>query len=170
MADSKVETSRLKFIRSNKKSLCADLYKKLYDAISGTDAVDQFRLGTKTILLLSFCGSQRDMHRRYQDAMCIDKKFGKPDLFITFTFNPSWVEVTDALVQGRSAPDRPDLVTMVFKQKVDELINCILKKHIFGVISSFMLRVEIRKRRLHHIHLILILEDRRSLKYRNKEY
>jgi hypothetical protein len=50
------------------------------------------------ILPSSFQGSERAMGQLYQDAMARVRKFGKSDLFITFTYNPKWKEITDALL------------------------------------------------------------------------
>ena len=35
------------------------------------------------------------MHQNYQDAMAMISKYGKPDLFLTFTCNPKWAEITE---------------------------------------------------------------------------
>jgi hypothetical protein len=48
------------------------------------------------------------MGQLYQDAMARVRKFGKPDLFVTFTCNPKWKEITDALFPGQIAKDRPE--------------------------------------------------------------
>ncbi len=48
------------------------------------------RLGQNIILPSSFEGSPRNMHQRFQDAMIMVMKIGKPDLFITFTCSPQW--------------------------------------------------------------------------------
>ncbi|CAN0516246.1 unnamed protein product, partial [Scytosiphon promiscuus] len=37
------------------------------------------------------------MQQQYQDAMVVVRKFGKPGLFVTFTCNPGWPEITEAL-------------------------------------------------------------------------
>ncbi len=49
------------------------------------------------------------------DAMAIIGKFGPPDLFITFTCNPNWTEITENPMDGESPHDRPDLTARVFK-------------------------------------------------------
>ncbi|KAJ8871472.1 hypothetical protein PR048_027789 [Dryococelus australis] len=36
----------------------------------------------------------RYMHGRTQEAFCYVRKYGRPDLFITFTTNPKWNEIT----------------------------------------------------------------------------
>ena len=59
------------------------------------------------------------MQQAYQDAMTIVKKFGKPDLFITFTCNPNWIEITRNLLLNQNYSDRVDLVTRVFKLKLN---------------------------------------------------
>ena len=43
--------------------------------------------GRMVILPSSFPGSPRAMHQNYQDAMAMISKYGKPDLFLTFTQN-----------------------------------------------------------------------------------
>ena len=35
------------------------------------------------------------MHARFQDAMAIVRKLGKPDFFITITCTPQWPEIAD---------------------------------------------------------------------------
>ena len=64
--------------------------------------------------------------------MVIIKKYGKPDLFITFTCNPKWREITENLYPGQIANDRPDLVTQVFKLKLNNLLNDIYKQVVLG--------------------------------------
>ncbi len=63
------------------------------------------------------------MGQLYQDAMARVHKFGKPDLFITFTCNPKWKEITDTLLPGQIAKDRPELVTRIFNLKLDALLK-----------------------------------------------
>jgi hypothetical protein len=50
------------------------------------------------ILPSSFQGGEHAMGQLYKDAMARVRKFGKPDLFVTFTYNPKWKEVIDALL------------------------------------------------------------------------
>jgi hypothetical protein len=47
------------------------------------------------------------MGELYQDAMAGVRKFGKPDLVVTFTYNPKWKEIKDALLPKQTAKDRP---------------------------------------------------------------
>ena len=63
------------------------------------------------------------MVQNYQDAMAICRSYGPPDMFITFTYNPKWPEIADALtfVLGQRPNARPNIVSRVFKLKVDSL-------------------------------------------------
>lgn len=70
------------------------------------------------------------MQQLYLDAMSIVAKYGKPDIFLTFTCNPKWPEITENLYPGQYACDRPDLVSRVFKMKLDKLLKDI---HVSGV-------------------------------------
>ena len=47
------------------------------------------------------------MFELYQDAISLLRKYGKPDLLITFTCNPQWEEITSALLIDQKASDRP---------------------------------------------------------------
>lgn len=80
------------------------------------------KIGRRIILPSSFSGGPRQMYQLYQDAMAIVGHFGKPDLFVTFTCNPKWPEVTRELFSYQSAADRPDLTTRVFHIKLRELL------------------------------------------------
>ena len=44
--------------------------------------------GKMVVLPSSFQGSPRTLLQNYQDAMAIVAKYGKPELFVTFTCNP----------------------------------------------------------------------------------
>lgn len=94
----KTETERLNFIRFNQAKLRADDYVHLRDAIA-TDGHAE-NVGTVVILPSSYTGSPRHMHEYAQDAMTYVQNFGRPDLFITFTCNPKWVEISNNLFAG----------------------------------------------------------------------
>ena len=99
------------------------------------------------------------MFQIYQDALTIVRKFGKPDLFITFTCNPLWDEIRCNLLLNQKATDRPDLIVRVFRQKLRELLNDILKKHVFGKPIAHVYTIEFQKRGLPHAHMLVILAD-----------
>ena len=69
------------------------------------------------------------MIQNYQDGMALCRVFGAPDLFVTFTCNPKWDEIADALLMepGQTYADRPDLVTRVFKMKVNSYVKGVRK-------------------------------------------
>ena len=54
-------------------------------------------MGKLIILPSSFTCSRPYMQQRTQYAMVYVCKFGTPDLFITFTCNPKWIEITKEL-------------------------------------------------------------------------
>ena len=99
------------------------------------------------------------MQQNYQDAMAIVATHGKPDLFITMTCNPKWKEVTENLLPGQRASDRPDVVARVFHMKLSELLDDITKKHIFGVTVADLHVIEFQKRGLPHAHMLFILRS-----------
>jgi hypothetical protein len=118
------------------------------------------------ILPSSFQGGECAMGQLYQDAMARVRKFGKPDLFVTFTCNPKWKEITDALLSGQTAKDRRDLVTRVFNLKLDALVKDI-KDGVLGNVIVKIWVIEFQKRGLPHLHILLILDE--VLKLRTSE-
>ncbi|CAF3519708.1 unnamed protein product [Rotaria sp. Silwood1] len=129
------------------------------DHLANEAEIEGLRPGRVIILSSSFQGTPRAMQQNYQDAMAIVRKYGKPDLFITFTCNPTWREIKEQLFPGQTPSDRPDLITRVFKLKVNELIEDIFKKRILGrtIVNVFV--IEFQKRGLPHCHMLIILTN-----------
>lgn len=155
----KVEGSRIAYIRSHQRELRADSYKGLMDFLH-TDAQLRGAVGGIPIVLPStFIGSPRNMLQNYQDAMAVVSNFGKPDIFVTFTCNPKWTEITSQLKPYEKVEHRPDLVTRVFHLKYKAFMDDLLKKHVLGVVNAYVSVFEFQKRGLPHCHLLLILKD-----------
>ena len=104
---------------------------------------------------LTYVGSPRALKENFEDAMAIIKKYGKPDLFITFTCNPKWREITENLYAGQTASDRPDFVIQIFKIKLNNLLNDIFKHGVLGKIVTHVQVIEFQKCGLPHVHILL---------------
>jgi hypothetical protein len=69
--------------------------------------------------------------------MAISSQIGFPDIFITFTCNPNWPEIQRELAKDRlQSHDRPDIISRVFKMKLDALMKDITRKHILGKVLA----------------------------------
>jgi hypothetical protein len=90
----------------------------------------------------SFIGGPRDMRRQYMDAMALVRRFGKPDIFLNMTCNPNWNEIKRKLYPGQTPQDHPDLVVRVFREKLQELKDRLLKKDILGRVQAHVYVVE----------------------------
>jgi hypothetical protein len=153
-----VEQMRLNYLKFNQKKLRADLYSGLVDAMFAEDGIVNIaNLGQRIILPSSFTGGPRQMIKLYQDGMAIVRTIGKPDLFITITCNPNWPEITNALLPGQSAQDRPDLCARVFNMKLKVILKEILNEDIFGKVIGYLHTIEFQKRGLPHAHVLIIL-------------
>ncbi|XP_051154931.1 uncharacterized protein LOC127277677 [Leptopilina boulardi] len=150
----KVEKDKMNYLRSNQKQLRADTYESLLQHLEKTAENTSSRVGKVIVLPSTYAESPRNMLQNYQDAMTIVWKFGKPDLFITMTCNPKWREITENLLDGQTASDRPDLVARVFELKKEELLNIIVKEKLFGELQAYVYVVEYQKRGLPHVHLL----------------
>ncbi|GJV87178.1 DNA helicase PIF1, ATP-dependent [Tanacetum coccineum] len=128
-----VEEQRLNWTRNNQDTLRVELYHNLCDAVirGDTSAVG---LGKRIVLPRTFTGSPRYMMQNYQDAMAICRTYDNPDLFITFTSNLKWPKISKMLsyFPGQKSHNRPEIGTRVFKIKLTELLDDLMKKHVFG--------------------------------------
>ena len=99
------------------------------------------------------------MIQNYQDAMAIYRLYGNHDLFMTFTCNPKWPEITRALsmIPGQKSKDRPKIISRVFKIKLDNILSTIKSREIFGTVITDLYVVEFQKRGLPHCHFLFWL-------------
>nr|CAD1844330.1 unnamed protein product [Ananas comosus var. bracteatus] len=167
-----VEEERLDYIRRNQADLRSEIYKGIRDAVVAGD-VDGNVIGKKIILPSSFTAGPRYMIQNYQDAISICRHCGHPDLFITFTCNTQWREIQNALlfIPGQRPEDRPDIVSRVFKIKVDALMADIKNGTYFGMPAAgmfaknilketYLYTIEFQKRGLPHVHILVWLQGK----------
>lgn len=103
------------------------------------------------------------MAEAFQNAMAVVRELGKPSLFITFTANNNWPDITDFLEPFQDWHDRPDLVAKAFNRRLNELLEDLKsddpKRAIFGKVKVLVHVVEYQKRSLPHAHILIIMED-----------
>ncbi|GFT32792.1 hypothetical protein TNCV_2815021 [Trichonephila clavipes] len=114
----KVESERLRYIALNQKKLRAENYIHLQDAISADDNIRPNHIDKIVILPSTFVNSPRYLQEYTQDAFTYVRTYGRPDLFVTFTCNPSWQDVTQELMSGQKATNQHDIVARVFRLKL----------------------------------------------------
>lgn len=155
----RVESNRLNYIRHHQSQLRVEHYHGLQDFVLNRAQLESVTAGKIVVLPSTFEGSPRNMTQRYQDAMAIVQKYGKPDLFITMTCNPKWTDILSSLKDNEAPADRPDIVSRVFKCKLNELKKDLLKNNVFGKVIAFVYVIEFQKRGLPHCHILLILDE-----------
>ena len=121
-----VEEDKLDYIRKNQNNLRFEIYQGIQNVVTKGDTIAN-AIGKRIILLSSHTGSPKYMIQNYQDVVAICKHYGNPDLFITFTCNPKWPEITRALtmIPGQRPEDRPDIISRIFKMKLDDILATI---------------------------------------------
>lgn len=86
----------MNYFIQNQNKLRIECYQGLVDHVSRSalnnpqNLQNHARLGNIFVLPSTFIGNPRHMQQLYQDAMAIVRKHGRPDLFITMTYNPNW--------------------------------------------------------------------------------
>lgn len=153
----KIETERLNYIKFNQKKLRAEEYIHLKDHIESDSHCNANDIGKMVILPSSHIGSPRHMHEYTQDALTYVQNGGRPNLFITYTFNPKCEELESELYSGQRYADRHDLISRIFKLKLEKLIDVIKKGSVFGKVKYYLHSVEWQKRGLPHAHILVWL-------------
>ena len=150
------QNMRLNYQEQNQKALRADTYrnvKRVVDSRRLTLATrgdglfpddHNLRVGVK-ILSRSFVGSPRWYHMHFIYVMAICHVYHKPDYFITMTCNPKWEEIQKEQLNDQNPEDWPDITVAVFKQKVDALMNDLVKGSLFGKVAAHLSLVEFKK-------------------------
>ncbi|XP_057310670.1 uncharacterized protein LOC130648632 [Hydractinia symbiolongicarpus] len=133
----KVEGNNLNYIRANQTNLRVDSYEGLADHLNARAEERDLQPGRIVVLPSSFQGSPRAMAQNYQDAMA---------------------------VIGQRAHDRPDLVSRVFKLKLNELLKDVTERGVLGKTVSHVYVIEFQKRGLPHCHLLLHLDPNDKLR------
>ena len=102
-------------------------------------------LGKRIVLSATFTSGPRYMILNYQDAMEICRWAGNPDLFITFTANPKWLEIQSFLdeIPSQNPQDRPNIEKRVFKIKLDQLMKDIVQGQQFGRVIAGMMKIKL---------------------------
>ncbi|XP_027158647.1 uncharacterized protein LOC113760290 [Coffea eugenioides] len=158
----KLETSRLEFHKHRQQHLRTEVCKGLMDTMIGGET-SASNMGKRIILPASFIGGPRDMRRRYMDAMSLVQRYGKPDIFLTMTCNPSWPEIKKHLADEDEIQNRPDLVSRVFRAKIEQLKDDLFKKNLFGEVAAYTYVIEFQKRGLPYAHFLIILKQRSKM-------
>ncbi|XP_025679652.1 uncharacterized protein [Arachis hypogaea] len=150
---------RLMYIRFDQKNIRSHILQGVEEAMERGD-VDACSIGTRIVLPSSFTGGRRYMFNNCQDAMSICKQYGYPDLFITITCNPSWLEFQRYTERSHIAiSDRPDLACRLFELKIQSLMNDLKDRVFFGPVNAGMYTIEFQKRGLPHAHILVWLQN-----------
>jgi len=153
-----VDQSHLQWIEENQTQLHTALYWGLEDAVHHEEEdINSDNMGHRVVLPSSYIGGPRYMNQRFQDAMALARHYQGFDLFITFTCNPFWPEITNELLHSQSTSDRPDLSVHVFNMYKNSLIHDLTVQRILGDTQAYVYTIEFQKRGLPHMHLLLSL-------------
>ncbi|XP_022841901.1 uncharacterized protein LOC111365576 [Olea europaea var. sylvestris] len=151
----KIETARLDYFHNNQKVIRAELYERIVDSVQNGENTG-YKIGRSLVLPSDFVGSPRNMTKRYMDAMSIIQRYGKPDVFLTMTYNPNWLEIKCELKESDEIQNRPDLFVRIFRAKFEELKADLVKRKLLDPIAAYAYVIEFQKRGLPHTHFLLI--------------
>ncbi|KAL3076362.1 hypothetical protein niasHS_011781 [Heterodera schachtii] len=116
------------------------------------------KLGRIFLMPQTFAGSRQYYQGKYADLMTMVRHLGAPTWFVTFTGNPKWPEIEEALRVRQNYAHRPDIVCRIFMDKAAEFIKDVTERGVLGKVAGWCYSVEHQKRGMPHIHMLLILE------------
>jgi hypothetical protein len=125
----KVESMRLDWysLPKHQKIIQAELYCGIVDMLKAGET-RAFEVGRLVVLPRNFNGGERDVQARFLDAMTLVQRFRKLDYFVTMTCNPYWEEVGRELFPGQTPQDRPKLVARVYRSKLHNLHDRLIRR------------------------------------------
>ncbi|CAN6571616.1 unnamed protein product [Malus baccata var. baccata] len=67
--------------------------------------------------------------------------------------------IKSELLAGQTPQDRPDLLTRVFRAKLEQLKEDIIEKGVLGSVVAYAYVIEFQKRGLPHMHMLVVLNE-----------
>eukprot|EP00984_Skeletonema_dohrnii_P016913 scaffold7597_cov105-Skeletonema_dohrnii-CCMP3373.AAC.2 len=145
------ENERMGYVVREQPKLRGDTLSNVRQSLQNRNVKDS---GRQTVVPSSFTGSDRWYNKKYDNAMALVKTYGKPHLFITFTFDVNCKEMKEHLLPGQSPYDRPDMITRIFQIKLTAFLNDIIKDGVFTVTKAELCPIEWQKRGAPVSHLL----------------
>ncbi|KAM0874166.1 hypothetical protein ACQ4PT_037639 [Festuca glaucescens] len=123
--------------------------------------MDGSSVGKRNFLASSYTGGRCYIVENFQDAVAISRVHGCPDIFTTFTCNPKWPKIAEALSvePGQKPHNRADITVRVYHMKLQEYLASTRSGKAFGKTVAVLHTVEFQKRGLPHAH-ILVWQDK----------
>jgi hypothetical protein len=132
-----IDENRLWYILKHQNDFRSENMQGITDAV-GEGNTDGAAVGKKSILPSSHTGGKRYFVENFQDGLAICRVYGAPGLFVTFTCNPKWQEITEALLlePGQKPHDRADLIVRVYHMKLQEFLHDIKSGIVYGPVDA----------------------------------
>jgi hypothetical protein len=165
----KVESMRLDWysLLKHQKIIRAELYCSIVDMLKASEA-HASEVGRLVVLPRNFNGGERDVQAWFLDAMTLVQWFGKSDYFFTIMCNPYWEEIDRELFLRQAPQDHPELVARVYRSKLCNLHDCLIKKKYFGEVLAYAHVIEFQKCGLPHEPFMLVMANRDKLRSPDK--
>ncbi|KAM0887151.1 hypothetical protein ACQ4PT_029235 [Festuca glaucescens] len=154
-----IDENRIYYILKHQDDFRSESMQGLTDAI-GEGTTHGGSVGKKTVLPSSHTGGARYFQENFQDGLAICRVYGAPGLFTTFTCNPKWSEIAEALLlePGQKPHDRADIIVRVYHMKLQEHLDDIKSGLVYGPVNAVLHTVEFQKRGLPHAHILIWLK------------
>jgi hypothetical protein len=153
----KVESMRLDWysLPKHQKIIRAELCRDIVDALKAREA-HASKVGRLIVLPRNFNGGECDVQARFLDAMTLVQQFGKLDYFVTM--------MCKELILGQTPQDRLELVARVYRSKLHNLHDCLIKKKHFGGALEYAHIIVFKKHGLPHEHFLLVMANKDKLR------
>ncbi len=117
-----IDQSQLKFFRHNQKTIHANIYKDLANAITWED--DDLKLINHWMILSSsYIEEDRWMQQLYQNFIIIAHYFEKSIMFVTCIANLHWSDIIIAFKSNQRVENWSNIVMQVFYKKIKTLLQ-----------------------------------------------
>ncbi|KAF8109202.1 hypothetical protein N665_0101s0031 [Sinapis alba] len=133
-----IESNCVRYLKFNQACLQSDSFDSIQQC-ENAGIIDMEEQGKEYMIPATFTGGPRYMKNNYLDAMA--------NMQITRYVN----------VRKLKPEDQPEIMSRMFKIKLDSLMDTLTKKKILGKTVSSMYTIEFQKRGLPHAHILLFM-------------
>ena len=143
----KIQDHDIAYLNTIQEKFRTSDYKTFTDAQEAgtTDSIGK-EVPKSTFLPSSFRFGERHMRERFRDTMAQCKTLGNPSVLVTMTANPAWAEVVEECKRsGETASMRPDIVSRVFRMKLQQLEAELFSNGLLGKCVGHVRVIEFQK-------------------------
>lgn len=109
------------------------------------------------------------MRQKIRGIFQISSNVRHPDIFLSITRYPNWLQIKRPILTVQTSVDNPDLTARLLGIKMSDLTWYVIVKNLFGNVLSHVRVVEFQKRGLTYAHFFFFLDNTQNIYLKRHE-